>query len=209
MTSVLEASAPVLPPNPGDIPTASRRGRGRLVAIWLVVGLLCTALIVVYIVTAVQNSKRAAKSVTEAVTETAAAEALLADDTATSHQLPLGALTLALLDQQRPHVTWSGGSDSVPISSNRTYVSVAAAGGHVVTAVNMGFCTYGLTVIANDDPIIGQDQLSGVGTYSALSTTMASAVASATSCSAESAPSSGWVPANRSAMERIIAPTSG
>jgi hypothetical protein len=86
----------------------------------------------------------------------------------------------------------------VPVSGNKTYVSISVGGDHLVTAINDGVCSYGLTVSSPDDQIIGQDHLPGVGTYWV--------IAGATNmCSADSAPTSGWEPFD----EQLFRNTSG
>jgi hypothetical protein len=199
---------PVLPPNPGDIPTASRRGHGQAIVVGVVVSSVFIALIGVGIVTLVNTLRSGlGQAVGQAVggaIEGAAAQASSADDTAKAHHIPDGALTLSLLNQHLD-VEWLPGSDSVPISGNKTYVSITVGGDHVVTAANIIGCDYGLTVSSASDPIIGQDHLPGVGTYVG----PPDGAESLSSCSADSAPTSGWEQADRSVLKQIITPTSG
>ena len=135
-----------------------------------------------------------------AVAEDGAAKASVADSIAKANHLWDGALTPALLNAQHSDVTWVSSGESAPLTdssqSAQTYVSVSAAGDHVVTAVNLGFCQYGLTVAAPNDPVIGQYGLPGVGTYFVLP----DSPELTKTCSADSAPSSGWEQADKSAL---------
>jgi hypothetical protein len=198
---------PILPPNPGDLPTASRRGKGWVIAAWVAVGsLVLAALVVVFILSAYRAIVRVGGTVAEAATQEAAAAAFSADGVAKSHRMPDGALTLSLLAQQRLGVNWLRSNVPAPVSGSYTYVSVGVAGDHVVTAVHTSGCIYGLTVSSSNDPIIVQDQLPGVGTYWALPVRLGSP----SSCTADSAPTSGWEQADRSdALKQIITPTKG
>jgi hypothetical protein len=137
-------------------------------------------------------------------TQSAADHALAADGTAKTHHIPDGALTLGLLNQQNVDVKWLPGNISVPKSGDRTYLSISVGGDHIVTAANIIGCTYGLTVSTANDPIIGQDKLHGVGTYYEAPTEKQSYT-----CSTDSAPTSGWQPANSSQLKQISSPTSG
>jgi hypothetical protein len=71
--------------------------------------------------------------------------------------------------------------------------------------VSFGFCQYGLTVAAQNDPIIGQYQLQGVGTYFAQSDSQEPTKA----CSADLAPTSGWDRSDRSALRTWNVPPMG
>ncbi len=133
------------------------------------------------------------EAVSEAATEGAATFALSADETAKAHHIWDGALTLSLLNQERLDVKWLPADVSVPLSGGNTYVSVSVAGDEVTTADDIIGCEYGLTVSALNDPIIGQDHLPGTGTYWAASE---SPLGPGATCSADSAPSSGWERAN-------------
>jgi hypothetical protein len=196
---------PVLPPNPGDIPTASRRGHGWAIAVGVVVGLVCVALIGVGYVSLVGSLRISLGQAIGGAIEGAAAEASSANDTAQAHQIPDGALTLSLLNEQNLDVEWLPGSDSVAISGNKTYVSITVGDDHVVTAANIIGCDYGLTVSSASDPIIWQDHLPGVGTYVGPT----GGAESVSACSADSAPTSGWQPADPSVLKQIITPTKG
>ena len=197
--------APILPPNPGDIPTASRRGKGRIVAVSLIGGLLCVVLVVVLVVRALDSlGNGIGQAIGDLSTQPAAADALLADETARAHHLRDGALTLAFLNQQRLDVKWLSGEDFVPLNAAKTYVSITVGSEHVLTAANVIGCTYGLTVSTENDPIIRQDHLSGVGTYWAVPEFSQSGAI----CSANSAPNSGWTRANPETLKRMTAPSS-
>ena len=192
MTTAVEISGagnvPMLPPNPGDIPTASRRGNGRIVTAWLIVACLFLVLVVVGVLFVSHDlDNSVGKAVADVSSQGAAANALLADHTARAHHIPDGALTLALLDQQRFDVKWVAGDASVPISGAKTYVSISMDGHHVLTAANIIGCSYGLTVSTANDPIVRQDGLPGVGTYWVVPVPSQSA----SICSANSAPRSG------------------
>lgn len=197
---------PILPPNPGDLPTASRRGKGWVIAVWVTVGsLVVAALVVVFILSAYRAIVRVGGTAAEVATQVAAAAAFSADGVAKSHRIADGALPLSLLMQQRSGVNWLPSNVPAPVSDSHTYVSVGVAGDHVVTAVHTSGCIYGLTVSSSNDPIIGHDQLPGVGTYWALPERLGSPSA----CSADSAPTSGWAQTDGSAIEWIITPTKG
>lgn len=158
--------SPILPPNPGDIPTASRRGKGRIAAAWLIVALICVVLAVVLLLRSFHAlGNGIGQAIGDVSTQAATANALLADDTARTHHIPDGALTLAVLNQQRLDVDWLAGSHSVPLNGAKTYVSIILGSEHVLTAAIVIGCTYGLTVSTASDPIISQDHLPGAGTY--------------------------------------------
>ena len=206
--AVREVSGPpILPPNPGDLPTASRRGKGWVIAAWVTAGsLVVAALIVAWTLSAYHGIVRGVGAAAVEATQEAAAAASSADDVAKAHDIPDGALTLALLTQQRLGVNWLPSNVPAPVNGSFNYVSVGVAGDHVVTAVHAAGCIYGLTVSSSNDPIIGQDQLPGVGTYWAIPV----GAGSTSACTADSAPTSGWEPADTSAaLKQIITPTKG
>jgi hypothetical protein len=176
-----------------------------VITAWVTVGLVVAALIVAFILSAYRALVRVGGIVAEVTTEEAAAAAFSADGVAKSHRIPDGALPLSLLTQQRSGVNWLPSNVPAPVSGSYTYVSVGVASDHVVTAVDTAGCIYGLTVSASNDPIIRQDQLAGVGTYWAIPERLGSPPA----CSADSAPTSGWERADRSALEWINTPTKG
>jgi hypothetical protein len=124
--------------------------------------------------------------------------------TAETHHIRDGALTLGLLNSQHARVIWITGDRSVPISGRSTYVSISVGDDHVVTAVNQLACAYGLTVSAANDPIIAKDQLPGAGTYYEFDLS-----SQAPSCSADSAPTSGWLSVTPTQLEQIRSQTSG
>jgi len=189
-----------------DAATASRWGRGRLIAVVTASGLLLVALIVVGYVLAVRSLGNAIGQAFSGLAQDGAAKASLADSIAKANHIPDGALTPALLSAQQSDVIWLSSADSAPpISGGHTYVSIRARGDHVVTAVNFGSCQYGLTVATRNDPIVGQYDLPGLGTYWAFSDTPASTQM----CSADSAPRSGWSRANSSVLKVLNAPSSG
>jgi hypothetical protein len=197
---------PVLPPNPGDIPTASRRGKGRLIAAGVAVGLICVALVVVGIFRALHSLSITIGQGLSGVVQVGAAEASMADGIAKANHIPDGALTPAFLNAQHSDVVWLSSGESAPPTSSgqsgQTYVSISALDDHIVTAVNFGFCQYGLTVATPTDPIIGQYGLPGVGTYFVFSGSQESAKV----CSADSAPSSGWDRSDKSVVRAWNAP---
>jgi hypothetical protein len=190
----------MLPPNPGDIPTASRRGNGRIVAVGVALGFLCIAVIVLGIFSLMRLMNAAGRAAVEGVTQGAAAESLSADDIARAHHIPDGELTIGLLNHQHLDVTWLSGADSVPLGGNKNYVSIAVGSDHVLTAVNQGFCAYGVTVSGAKDPIISKDRLPGIGTYFEFT----DGTQPTATCSADSAPTSGWEPTDRSELEPMI-----
>jgi hypothetical protein len=169
------------------------------------VGLLVVALVVVLVLNSYHAVVKVGGTAAVVVTQEAASAAYSANGVAKAHGIPDGALTLSLLSQQRPGVKWLPNNVPAPASGNHTNVSVGVADDHVVTAADTAGCIYGLTVSASNDPIVAQDQLPGVGTYWALP----GSLGSPSGCSADSAPTSGWEPADRSALEWIITPTKG
>ncbi len=212
MTSTVDMSGvgnpPMLPPNPGDIPTASRRGHGRVVAIVVVVSVAVATLLgfgAWYGLRAFGGA--VIQGFTDYGEHDAAAWSLSADGAAKAHHIWDGALTLSLLNQQYLDVKWLPGDESVPVSGQKTpetYVSISVGGDHVVTAAMVLFCSYGLTVSASNDPIIREDRLSGLGTY----WTLQGAPQPASLCSADSAPNIGWERADRSELKSITNPAS-
>ena len=74
IVAVREADAPPsFPPNPGDRPTASRRGKGRVIATWVTVGsLVVAALVVVFILSAYRAIVRVGGTAAEVATQVAA-----------------------------------------------------------------------------------------------------------------------------------------
>lgn len=196
------------PPNmpPVDDATASRRGKGRLIAVVTTSGLLVVALIVVGYVHAVRSLGNGIGQAFSGLDQVGAAKASLADGIARANHIPDGALTPALLNSQQLDVTWLPSGDSAPpISGGQTYVSIRAQVDDVVTAVNFGSCQYGLTVASKNDPIIGLYQLPGIGTYFVLS----GMSSSTNTCSASSAPSSGWTRADSRILNVWNAPPLG
>jgi hypothetical protein len=182
------------------VAAAARRGKGWLIAAGVVAGLICLVLLVVGCLLLVRSfGKALVQGSFSALEQTAAATAVLANDVARANHLPDGGLTLALLKAQRPDVRWWPGGESVPTSGNQIYVSVIAEDDHVVTAVNLGICEYGLTVAAKGDPIVSDYHLAGVGTYLGESTQPSK------TCSASSAPGSGWIRADNSVLRNINA----
>ncbi len=185
--------------------TARRHDKGWLIAVGVAVGLMCTALIVWAVLHALHSFANGLDLGFDlsGLTQDGAAKASLADGVAKAHHIPDGALTLALLNTLDPDATWLPGGDSVPM--NGRTVSITAAGNHVVTAVNFGICEYGLTVAATNDPIIGEYDLPGAGTYFAYT----DLPGSTRTCSADTAPSSGWVRADNSVVTTLNGPPSG
>lgn len=203
---------PTFSPNPGDIPTASRRGHGRVVVIVVVVSLAVLALLGVGAWYAVRGIGNAIfQGLGEATTQGPPAYAQFADSTAKTHHIWDGALTLSLLNQQHLDVKWLSGDDSVsPFGDNKITnwaddVSISVGGDHVVTATYVLGCVYGLTVSGTNDPIIGEEHLPGVGTYwdenapEPLDTNI---------CSADTAPSSGWQRASPHEIRSFLADAS-
>lgn len=196
---------PVLPAH-----SSSPTGRRRAHILGIVVVLMCVALLCAGYVVALRRTfgpdlpfgPNFANSF-----EGAAARSQAADEIATIDRIPDSALTVALLNQQQLDVKWLSASDSVPKSGKTTYVSISLGGDHVVAAAKFLLaCTFGLTVSSASDPIIGQDQLPGVGTYWSVSQ---GGSQSTSSCSADSAPTSRWEPADRSVLKQIMTSTSG
>lgn len=191
-----------------SIVTTSHRGKGWFIAAGTAVGLIVVTLIVVVIVNALHSFAHSFSTGfgLSGLAQDGAAKASLADGVARANHIPDGALTPALLNAERPDVKWFSGGDSVPMaSSGQTDVSISTAGNHVLTAVYFGTCEYGLTVATQNDPIISLYGLPGVGTYFVFPATAGSTRA----CMADSAPTSGWVPADRSVLKVINAPPSG
>jgi hypothetical protein len=138
------------------------------------------------------------------VTQGGAALAYSANSTASAVHVPIGALSIADLNENHAvNVRWVSAGVSVPEGGNSMRVSTSIGRDHVITAAQFGLCSYGLTVSAAGDPIIRQDGLPGVGTYwvdGGISTNQRSAV-----CSADSAPTAGWQPADLSTLRQLIA----
>jgi hypothetical protein len=192
--------------SPVDDATASRRGKGRLIAVVTASVLLLVALIVVGYVHAVRSLGNGIGQGFSGLDQVGAAKASLADGIARANHIPDGALTPALLNAQESDLTWlSSGDSGQPIVGGHTYVSIRAQVDHVVTAVNFGSCQYGLTVASKNDPIIGLYQLPGIGTYFVLSEMSSST----NTCSASSAPSSGWRRADSRMLKVWNAPPLG
>jgi hypothetical protein len=108
-----------------------------------------------------------------------------------------GSLTLTWLDSQLPRARWVSGSTNVPYSDTaRPVISVFIAGNHVVTAERLvdNSCTYGITVSSSSDPVIGAFDLPRPGSYGQL------AVSSMAACSAENAPTTGWMSVSKTVL---------
>jgi hypothetical protein len=192
-------------PPVNSVITGSRRGIGWFIAAGTAVGVICMTLVVVGILHTLPSFSTIGQGFS-GLAQDGAAKASMADGIAKANHIPDGALTLALLNAQHSDVVWLSGGDSAPQMSNgQTYVSISAQSDHVVTAVSFGFCQYGLTVAAQNDPIIGQYRLPGVGTYFAQSDSQESTKA----CSADLAPTSGWDRSDRSALRTWNAPPIG
>jgi hypothetical protein len=148
------------------------------------------------------------RSVTDTVAQFGAVAAVSAGDVAWDQHVSDGALTVALLDQQRPLMTWVPGTEPLPAAnvSIPTLVSISVAGDHVVTANRAVFCTFGLTVSSPDDPVIAEDGLPGVGTYASVPRPT---TAAARTCSAESAPALGWKRTDTTTMNLLEKVLSG
>jgi hypothetical protein len=188
-------------PAVNHVATAGRRSKGWLIVVAIAAGLIC--LVVVGSLYLVRSFGNAIGRGFSGLGEVAAANAALANDVARANHIPDGGLTPALLNAQRPDVKWWPGGESVPTSNDQTYVSVSAQDDHVVTAVNLGFCEYGIAVAAQNDPIIADYHLPGVGTY------LIDSPQPTNTCSASSAPGSGWVRADNSVLTNINALPSG
>jgi hypothetical protein len=147
------------------------------------------ALATVAILSLVSSLDQLGQNLTDTASQFGAVAAVSADNVARNGHVSDRTLTVALLDQQRPLMTWVPPTQSLPATSGAFVVSFSAAGSHVVTANRSVFCTFGLTVSAADDPIIVQDGLHGVGTYAMVPRP---STAAAKTCSADSAPTLGW-----------------
>jgi hypothetical protein len=190
-------------PSVEHVVSTGRQSKGWLIAAAVAAGLICLTFVVVgclYLVRSIGTSIGRGLS---GLGEVAAARAALANDVARTNHIPDGGLTPALLNAQRPDVTWLPGGESVPMSNDRAYVSISAQDDHVVTALNLGICQYGLTVAAQNDPIISDYHLPGAGTY------LVDSPQPANTCSASSAPGSGWVRADLSVLRSINGLASG
>ncbi len=143
-----------------------------------------------------------------------AGAAAVADGVATNQRIPDGALTVAALNQERPSLTWFAGNVPLPAPGLQTLTSVDTSGSHVVTAqrvspihgIALPFCVYGLTVSSSIDPVISLDHLPGPGNYWA---TLLSPTSTETSCSADSAPNSGWRRADPAVVQVLVEAHSG
>jgi hypothetical protein len=194
---------PVFSPNPHGVAGTSRRRTARLVVIWVVASIAAVVLagaLLMYLVRGIGNA--AFQALGEVTAQSPAAYAQFADDTAKTHHLFDGALTLGLLKRQHLDVRWVAGNDpkTVPDDGGTPNVSIAVDNGHVVTATYLLWCAYGLTVSASNDPIIGDYHLPGIGTYRAIG----ALAAPVDICSADRAPTSGWQRANPQDIRSIL-----
>jgi len=203
----LPPQQPPLGPHRFLFQSARRRRRQRWVTVAIaVVVVLAFGALSVFSLTIKLNGLRNfpfgpnfASNLTKALSQTAAGAAVVADGAAKDQGIPDGALTVVALNQERPSYTWVAGNVPLPANSYVTVTSVDVGGDHIVTAQRpspgseLPFCVFGLTVSSSADPIISQDNLHGTGNYWA---TIELATPSETSCSADSAPNSGWKRAN-------------
>jgi hypothetical protein len=215
---VPSAVGPSAASSPRNIPpiintvTTSRSGKGWFIKGWFIAavtaaGVIGVVLLVVGILHLVQSFNNGMSQAFSGLGQGAAVTASLADGIAKAQHIPDGVLTPALLNAQHPDVSpvvkWFSAGDSVPpISDGQTDVSIRAEGDHVVTAMNLSLCEYGLAVAAKNDPIIGEYHLPGIGTYLATS----DGPGSTNTCSANSAPSTGWTRADNSLLRTTNAP---
>jgi hypothetical protein len=119
-----------------------------------------------------------------------------AAELATKDGIPLDQLTPSVLNDQLPAYLWLPGTADVPsASASRTPVGVSVGVGHVLTVITFapGTCFYGLTITSATDPLLTQDHLPGVGTY-----TLAAFNASKCIAAAGALPTSSWDPATPS-----------
>ena len=169
-----------------------------------------------------QSLEQIFSNINRAIAQSGAAAAATADGVARDQRIPDGALTVAVLNRERPSLRWLAGdiplpanvalaaSGALPGSGYQTSVDVG--GDHVVTATRLAatlrlpFCIYGLTVSANDDPVISADHLPGVGNYWAM---LGSSTSMRPTCSADSAPNSGWRRADPTTLRLFVKAHSG
>ena len=213
--ATLPPQQPPLGPHRFFFRSARRRRRER----WVTVG-ICVVVIVGFCALSVLSLEvrlkglssfpfgpNFASNLTNALSQTAAGAAAVADGDAKAQGIPDGALTVAALNQERPSLIWVAGNVPLPANSDGTLTSVDVGGDHVLAAQrpNSGsllpFCVLGLTVSSSTDPIIGQDHLSGTGDYWA---TIGLATSSETTCSADSAPDSRWKRANPEELQGLV-----
>ena len=106
------------------------------------------------------------------------------------------------MNRLQPGVT--GVSGGVPVSANRSYVSIQATDRHVITATSVvpGACSYGLWIASAADPVMAQDHLTRAGIYAAVSAT-------SNGCSASSAPAAGAPEGNPETRRGLVSAGSG
>jgi hypothetical protein len=162
-----------------------------------------------------QSLEQVSSNVNRAIVQSGAATAASADGVARDQRIPDGALTVAALNRERPSLRWLPGDIALPANTAlpASYqTSVDLGGDHVVTATRLAatlrlpFCIYGLAVSANNDPVISQDHLPGVGNYWA---TLGSPTSMRPTCLADSAPNSGWRRADPTIVRIFVKAHSG
>ena len=114
-----------------------------------------------------------------------------------SEGISLGAVTVQDLQSRYPGTHWLMAPEaSIPTNGTNSSVSVDVEGSHALTAVQAlaGMCSYGLALQSNSDPIVESDGLPGAGTFYAFAPLSHAPVGPST-CSAATAPTSGWTKA--------------
>jgi hypothetical protein len=119
-----------------------------------------------------------------------------ANDAADALGPQFGSLTLQLLNTRLPKYQWVDGATNVLYPAERPIVSMTATGTHIETAIRVGygFCSFGLTITSNTDPLTTEDHVAGLGKYYHLvgPGTYWQTVDQAPQCVADQAPTSGW-----------------
>jgi hypothetical protein len=140
--------------------------------------------------------KAVGQGVLTAVYESGASYGVQATNVAYVEGVSPGNLTLAELQARQPLAQWLAGNVAVAgyRQGTKNQVSVAPAGDHITTATAPfapGYCSYGLVVTSDSDPVVAADGLPGTGTFATVG-------ASGSPCAADQAPTSGWtrVPAS-------------
>lgn len=113
---------------------------------------------------------------------------------ARSEGVSYGAVTVQGLQSRYSNTHWLTATEaSSPTNGTHASVSLDVEGSHAITAVQAlaGTCSYGLAVESKDDPIVGSDGLLGAGMFYAFAPLTPAPVGPST-CSAATAPTSGW-----------------
>jgi hypothetical protein len=186
---------------------ARRRQHRRRWTVSGVVATLVAAFVVLVVVSTVALAgfgNDLGKGLTALSNESAAASAASAAGVAKAQHVPDGSLTIALLQQYRPRMTWLPGDEASPSSTSQTSISVE--GDHIITAMStpVTACVFGVTVSSSADPIISADHLPGAGTYSMIRKAPPGQNSQPASCAADLAPTTGWERPNSAGLRALV-----